>query len=79
MWRPCMKTTTAFFHLVKSAECFATGFNRFLDQWFNDRPLQLKDCKTPEDLRRYARSIEHTHRGMAQDIFAAANRAEKAE
>jgi hypothetical protein len=66
------------------AEWLATAFTFYLDklgdaiQYIHDQFSEypsLESCKTPDEVRAYARSIQTTQPGFASELFAAADRA----
>jgi hypothetical protein len=46
----------------------------YIHDQFSEYP-SLESCKTPDEVRSYARSIQTTQPGFASELFAAADRA----
>ncbi len=70
---------------IWAAGAFATALDivgravEFLAEKFSSTPTSPDECKTPQELRNYAYSIQHAQPSTAQDLIAAANRAEARE
>ena len=69
----------------KGAEYLANAFAYYLDkigngiQYIHDQFAEfpsLDACRTPDEVRSYARSIQNTQPGFASELFAAADRAD---
>lgn len=74
--KPPRGATWAAEAFVGLIDAFDGGIQFINEQFTEPTKNSPDDCKTPEQLRQYAYSIRHSNPSLADDLVAAANRAD---